>query len=40
MRRAADKRATAPEELSLLALHPEIAAEFVGNESTSRSTFR
>ncbi|MCR1785408.1 zinc-ribbon domain-containing protein [Nocardioides carbamazepini] len=33
MRRAAEKRSTAPEDASLLALHPNIAAEFVANET-------
>jgi predicted nucleic acid-binding Zn-ribbon protein len=38
MRRTAEKRATAPEEMSLLALHPDIAAEFVSNESAPSRT--
>lgn len=38
IRRAAENRATAPEERSLLALHPDIAAEFVSNESAPSRT--
>ncbi|WP_418061338.1 zinc-ribbon domain-containing protein [Pimelobacter simplex] len=33
VRRSGEKRATAPENESLLILHPEIAAEFVANQS-------
>ncbi len=38
VRRAAHTRATAPEEASLLALYPDIAAEFVCNESAPTRT--
>lgn len=38
IRRGADNRACASEQMSLLALHPDIAAEFVSNESAPSRT--